>query len=95
MWGDKMGSRIADLRMKEVVNIRDGCRLGFVSDVEIDVECGKVLAIVVPGPYHFGIFSREPDFVIPWSGIEKIGEDIILVDFVIPPRPKPKEKRIC
>jgi YlmC/YmxH family sporulation protein len=88
-----VGSRIADLRLKEVVNIRDGCRLGFVSDVEIDVECGRVLAIVVPGHYHFGLFSREPDYVIPWSGIEKIGEDIILVDFVIPPRSKSREKR--
>jgi sporulation protein YlmC with PRC-barrel domain len=52
-----------------------------------------VLAIVVPGHYHFGLFSREPDYVIPWSGIEKIGEDIILVDFVIPPRSKSREKR--
>lgn len=88
-----MGSRIADLRLKEVVNIRDGCRLGFVSDVEIDVECGRVLAIVVPGSYHFSIFSREPDYVIPWNSIEKIGEDIILVDFIIPQRPKSREKR--
>jgi len=88
-----MGSRIADLRLKEVINIRDGCRLGFVSDVEIDVECGRVVAIVVPGPYHFWFFSREPDYVIPWNGIEKIGEDIILVDYAIPIRPRTKERR--
>jgi YlmC/YmxH family sporulation protein len=88
-----MGSRIADLRLKEVVNIRDGCRLGFVSDVEIDVECGRVVAIVVPGPCRFWFFLREPDFVIPWDGIEKIGEDIILVNFAIPIRPRVREKR--
>lgn len=88
-----MGSRIADLRLKEVVNIRDGCRLGFVDDVEIDVECGRVVAIVVPGPCRFWIFGRDPDYVIPWNGIEKIGEDIILVNFAIPVRPRVREKR--
>ena len=41
--------RIADLQCKEVVNITDGCRLGYVSDVEIDILTGKVVAIVVPG----------------------------------------------
>lgn len=34
--------RIADLQCKEVVNITDGCRLGYVSDVEIDILTGKV-----------------------------------------------------
>lgn len=41
--------RIADLQCKEVVNITDGCRLGYVSDVELDILTGKVVAIVVPG----------------------------------------------
>ena len=32
--------RLGDLRRKEVVNIRDGTRLGFVTDVEIDESTG-------------------------------------------------------
>ena len=44
-----MSERYTDLRQKEVVNLCDGKRLGCICDVIIDVTCGKVEAIVVPG----------------------------------------------
>jgi sporulation protein YlmC with PRC-barrel domain len=44
-----MQCRIADLRCKEVVNVCDGERLGFVEDVLIDTVTGRMVAIVVPG----------------------------------------------
>ena len=48
-----MGTRVTELRCKEVINITDGQRLGFVSDVEVQLPEGKVLALVVPGPCRF------------------------------------------
>ena len=48
-----MQCRIRDLRCKEVINICDGCRLGFVADVDIRVPEGQVIAIVVYGPCRF------------------------------------------
>lgn len=76
-----MNCRIADLRCKEVINICDGCRLGFVSDVQINVITGQVVAIIVPGPCRiFGLFGREDDFIIFWDRIKRIGDDIILVE---------------
>ena len=30
-----MQCRMVELRRREVINIRDGCRLGFVGDVEV------------------------------------------------------------
>lgn len=86
--------RIADLQCKEVVNITDRRRLGYVSDVEIDILTGKVVAIVVPGKCRFfGLFGRADDYVIPWQCIRRFGEDIILVE-VIPDRVcKPRPKR--
>lgn len=76
-----MRCRIADLRCKEVINIPDGFRMGFVCDVVFNVVTGQILALVVPGPCRFfGIFGREDDFLIPWDAIRKIGEDIILVE---------------
>ena len=85
---------MTDLRCKEVLNVTDGLRLGFVSDVEILLPEGKVLALVVPGPCRFfGLFGRKDDFVIPWNCIRRIGSDIILVelepDKCRVPRPKP------
>ena len=89
-----MGTRVTDLRCKEVINVTDGLRLGFVSDVEILLPEGKVLALVVPGPCRFfGLFGRKDDFVIPWNCIRRIGSDIILgerePDKCRVPRPKP------
>ena len=82
-----MGTRVTELRCKEVINITDGLRLGFVSDVEVQLPEGKVLALVVPGPCRFfRLFGRKDDFVI--------GSDIILVEIAPDkcrvPRRKPK-----
>lgn len=74
-------NRTADLKQKEVINISDGRRLGFVSDVEFDLENGKIDAIVIPGGGRFfGIIGRDNEVIIPWERINKIGEDIILVE---------------
>lgn len=72
--------KASDIKQKEVVNIEDGTRLGFVADVEIDFERGVVDAVIVPGhPRALGLFGRSDDYVIPWDQICKIGEDYILV----------------
>ena len=76
-----MHCRIADLRYKEVINVRDGLRLGYVCDVVLNISTGCVLAIVVPGPCRFfGLLGRDDDYVIPWECIRKIGDDIILIE---------------
>lgn len=76
-----MGTRITDLHCKEVVCVEDGRRLGFVSDVEINVADGCVAALIVPGPCRIlGVAGRHDEFVIPWNSIRRIGPDIILVE---------------
>ncbi len=73
--------RICDLKQKEVINAKDCKRLGFVCDVDFNIENGCILAIIVPGPGCFcGFLGREKEYVIPFCNIKKIGEDIILVD---------------
>jgi YlmC/YmxH family sporulation protein len=87
-----MRSRVFDLHRKEVVNIRDGTRIGNVGDVEIDTATASVLALVIYGKLRlFGLLGRQEDRVIPWTEIQIIGEDIILVDS--PPMQKNKRKR--
>ncbi|MGI6093622.1 MAG: YlmC/YmxH family sporulation protein [Veillonellaceae bacterium] len=72
---------VSDLKLKEVINVMDGKRLGTITDIEIDIESGKLTAIVVPGTGKFlGLFGRNEDIVIPWEKISKIGFDVILVE---------------
>ncbi len=73
--------RIYDFRQKEVINISDGRRLGYIFDVEIDEETGSVDSVIIPASGKIlGLFGRDNEFVIPWDSIKKIGEDIVLVD---------------
>lgn len=73
--------RAAHLRQKEVINVSTGMRLGYVSDVEINFDSGKIDAIIVPGQGRFfGIFGREKEQIISWDSIVKVGDDIILVN---------------
>ena len=74
-------TRYSKLRQKEVVNILDGARLGYICDLVLEVGTGKVCAIVVPGPSRLSfLFKGERDSVIPWGNIRKIGEDVVLVE---------------
>lgn len=73
--------KTSDLKLKEVINVLDGRRLGAITDIEIDIDSGRLTAIVVPGAGKFlGFFGRNEDIVIPWDKINKIGTDVILVE---------------
>ena len=70
-----------DFKHKEVVNINNGKRLGFVQDVCADLESGKITSIIVPGNNKLlNIFVQGSDIVIPWENIKCIGDDLILVE---------------
>ncbi len=76
-----MGNRGLDFKHKEVINIRDGKRLGYVQDVCADLESGTITSIIVPGSNKmFNVFGGSEEKVIPWQNIKCIGEDLILVD---------------
>lgn len=75
-----MNCRIIDMRHKEVINIKDGMRIGCVCDVEIDTTDARVTAIVIYGRLRwFGLLGREDDIIIKWQDIQVIGDDTILV----------------
>ncbi len=76
-----MKYKFSELHAKEVIHLADGERLGAISDIEIDFDTGKVISISVPGEYKmFGMLGREPERIIPWEQIKKIGDDLIIID---------------
>ena len=55
-----MSLRFTQLQCKEVICISDGRRLGFITDVLVDVPDGQICAIIVPGPCRlFGVLGRQ------------------------------------
>ena len=76
-----MECRVSELRYKEIINVSDGSRYGWVGDVEVDLESGQDRALVVPGRLRlFGLLGREEDRVFPWEAVRRFGADTILVE---------------
>ncbi len=70
-----------EMRSKEIINISDGRRLGYLVDFEVNITAKRIDGIYVikdAGMSRF--FSKEVELYIPWRKIIKIGEDYIMVE---------------
>ena len=61
-----MGDKGLDFKHKEVININNGKRLGYVQDVCADLETGMITSIIVPGSNK--IMSFLTDATSPGTG---------------------------
>ena len=71
-----------ELQRLEVICMDSGKRLGSVSDLEVDLTCGKILAVRVPKKVDwYDLFAKaETRYLrIPWENIERIGDDFIVI----------------
>ncbi|WP_264737128.1 YlmC/YmxH family sporulation protein [Cytobacillus firmus] len=74
--------KISEFQMKDVVNVADGKKLGNIGDIDININTGKIEAVIIGGSGKvLGFFGKDADIVIPWKNILKIGEDVILVRY--------------
>lgn len=74
--------RASELRLLDVINLVDGRKLGYVYDLDVDVETGSIRALLLPGDggrRGWSLFGRRPDIAVPWARVRKIGVDVILV----------------
>ena len=72
--------RMSDLQQKDIVNTKDGKRIGRISDVVVN-ESGEILYLVVEPLKFFkkyATFGAETN--IKFEQIVKFGSDVILVD---------------
>ena len=72
---------LSELRTKEVIDIKDGKRLGRVMDIEFCVSDNRVTALVVPAQTSLlqSLRGEKCGLVIPWEDVRRIGDDVILV----------------
>lgn len=71
--------RLADLQRKDVVSLVDGRRLGRIIDVQID-GLGNIEYLVIEVKRFFRFFSSSDETTVTFKQINKIGEDVILVE---------------
>ena len=89
--------RMSELKRREVINVCDCKRLGFVGDLDVDPCTGRILAIIVPGPGCVcGFLGRGKRICDPPLGdICQIGDDIILVRVEEKKEKPPKPPKPC
>ena len=71
----------SELKCKEVINLKDCKCLGKIGDLEFDECSGQICKVIIPGKNKFSsLFGSEPEYIIPFKNIRKIGPDLIIVD---------------
>lgn len=72
--------KISEMQAKDIVNLENGKRLGYITDIDINLETGEIKALIITSSNKMiSLFNKEVEIVIPWRNIYKIGDDVILV----------------
>lgn len=79
---------MAELSGKELINLKDGQRLGRLGDCDLEVEegSGHVAAVLVP--VRVRQKSRGESSRIPWSAIRRVGPEVLIVELDLPELPR-------
>lgn len=71
---------LSELQNKDIVNIKDGKKIGNIIDVTIDNNGFMISLLVQRTKFNINFLKNNNEEEIKWSQIKKIGEDVILVD---------------
>lgn len=85
--GDYMSCMIEELQNKDVISIENGCKIGYVTDVEAEVCTGKISAIIVSSVQTGFTFKKPETFRVGWEDIVVMGDETILVKNISPCAP--------
>ena len=70
---------VDDLSRKDVIDIKDGRRIGCVRDIEIS-ETGQAASVTVEKAESRGNPFKKPELLrVAWSDIAVIGKETVLV----------------
>ncbi len=70
--------KLSELTSKEIINDKDGSRIGKIIDIEFDSN-GKIKNIIIGnGTRLISIFKKDY-LTVEWSKILKIGSDVIII----------------
>lgn len=51
--------KISELRSRTVINVADGRSLGYIKDIELDLDAGRIKSLILPGKIGFYRFCEE------------------------------------
>ena len=72
--------RLSEIQNKYVINLNTGMKIGNIIDIKINSESGKIESLILERKKFSSIFNSNDEIEIYWTQINKIGEDVILVE---------------
>ena len=73
--------RLSELQNKNLVNVSNGKNIGNIIDVNIDYQSGNIKSFIIESKGSILKFlNKDNDMEVKWNDIQKIGEDVILVN---------------
>ena len=72
--------RLSEIQNKDVINLNSGMKVGNIIDIKINSETGKIESLILEKKKFSSIFNSNDEIEIYWTQINKIGEDVILVN---------------
>lgn len=71
--------RLSQLKQKEIIMLYNGKRLGYIYDIDIHTETGKISHFYIQEQDKGHFFQKKTEKIIAWQQIIIIGADVILV----------------
>lgn len=68
-----------DLRQKKVIDVDTAEVIGFIRDMDIDFDTGKIRSVTIPGNGVLGTFLKGKTITVPWESVVAIGSEFVIV----------------
>ena len=72
---------LSDFQNKDVINMKDGKKIGNIIDCKIDPVTGQILSFLIEPLRGVFSFRGSNKIEIDYKNINKIGEDVILINY--------------
>lgn len=73
--------KLSELQKKDIINIKDGKKIGRVIDADLDMTNGNLIKFIIESPNFIkNLFTNQDEITIKFTQIKKLGEDVILIE---------------
>lgn len=72
---------LSEFQNKDVINMKDGKKIGNIIDCRIDIESGRIISFQIEPLRGVFSFRGSNKIEIDYKNISKIGEDVILINY--------------
>lgn len=81
-----------ELCSKEVISCCDCSRLGYITDLCFDVDSSLIISVCIEQPGSLFNFFKRKTITLPWECVKKIGDDLIIVEYIFPQGQRQEKK---